>query len=128
VARIWLGAFVEHKTAMRAWLRPIYPASAEPEASDEPIALVVAFAAYKLVFQVFIPLVEGDLSLRHNWDDTLISLWPPSQEQVRWPPKYRFAPDSVEYLAARINDGRQPLTGDFSLRSSYTSPDPVVDA
>lgn len=113
---------------MWAWLRPIYSGSAEPDASDEPMALVVTVTAYKLVFQVFIPLVEGDLSLRDNCDDALISLWPPSQEQVKWPPKYRFAPDSVEYLAARINDGRQPVTGDFSLRSSYTSPDPVVDA
>ncbi|MCA1600248.1 MAG: hypothetical protein LC776_00920 [Acidobacteria bacterium] len=94
----------------------------EGTGEDAVIGWCVTFTIVRLVFQVFIPFIDGTLAPLETFNDSVVQLWPRQSPTLDWPPRYQFDSDSVQALAVRIYDDRKPVTTEVTLTEAVRRP------
>lgn len=119
---VWIAAYTD-KNPLVVIPRLIF-ASEHDEGigEDRLIGWCVTFTIVRIVFQVFIPFVDGTLAPLETFNDSVVQLWPRQSTTLDWPPHYQFDSDSVQALAARIYDNREPVVTEVTLREAVRRP------
>lgn len=120
---VWLGAYVDRDGQLSVRIRPIYPHGSTMASSVSPVAVCITFTIVRLVFQILVPLVEGELRTGEQFDRCVLALWPEIAGGLKWPPPYRFASDSIDVLRRRFSDGTGSDVMGVELRSSFDGAD-----
>jgi hypothetical protein len=110
---VWIAAYTD--TDALLVIPRLILSGGEEGAGQIVIGWCVTFSIVRVVFQVFVPFVEGTLAALENFNDSAVQLWPRQSPTVDWPPRYQFDSDSIRALAARIYDNREPLISTVTL-------------
>lgn len=115
---VWMAAYTD-KNPLVVIPRLIF-ASEHDEGigEDRLIGWCVTFTIVRIVFQVFIPFVDGTLAPLETFNDSVVQLWPRQSPTLDWPPRYQFDRDSVQALAVRIYDNREPVITEVTLKEA----------
>jgi hypothetical protein len=117
---VWIAAYTG--TGSLLVIPRLILSGGEEGAGPIVIGWCVTFSIVRIVFQVFIPLVEGALGPLENFNDSVVQLWPRQSPTVDWPPRYQFDSDSIHALAARIYDNREPFISTVMLTEALRIP------
>jgi hypothetical protein len=112
--KVWIAAFSDGYFP-KPELRPIFGPEGTA-ASVTPIGLCATFVMIRVVFQVLITFVPGDLASLETFGGNIEQLWPSSSDDLSWPPSYYFDCTSFPALSARINDNRQNVRMEVTLK------------
>jgi hypothetical protein len=80
--------------------------------------MVHYFLIVRIVFQVFIPFADGTLAPLETFNGSVVQLWPRQSPTLDWPPRYQFDGHSVNALAVRIYDNREPVITEVTLKEA----------
>ncbi|MEV0725872.1 hypothetical protein AB0I37_24215 [Micromonospora purpureochromogenes] len=107
---VWIAAYADHNEPLMVMPWIIYA-----EESGEVLAVCLTFTIVKVAFQVLIPYSEGDLSSLEDFMGSVEQIWPAQDENITWPPPYRFDGHSLPALASRVYDNRGPVRMEVTL-------------
>lgn len=122
--RVWIGAYHD-PDPLPLIIRPIYAESAGE--AERLSGWCVTFAVVRVAFQVFIPFFEGNLAPLPDFLGSVVQVWPPTGLDLDWPPPYRFDKESLQALAARVNDNRTVIEMEVTLTKAAREPVPATD-
>jgi hypothetical protein len=117
---VWIAAYTDTDSLLV--IPRLILSGGEEGAGQIVIGWCVTFSIVRIVFQVFIPFVEGALGPLENFNDSVVQLWPRQSPTVDWPPRYQFDSDSIHALAARIYDNREPFISTVTLTEALRIP------
>ena len=119
---VWIAAYTDINPLV-VIPRLIFASERDEGASkDRLIGWCVIFTIVRIVFQVFIPFVDGTLAPLETFNDSVVQLWPRQSPTIDWPPRYQFDSDSVRALAVRIYDNREPVVTEVTLKEAVRKP------
>ena len=119
---VWIAAYTD-SSALMVIPRLIWSSDRDEGVGDDTvIGWCVTFSIVRMVFQVFIPFVNGTLAPLETFNDSVMQLWPRQSPTLDWPPRYQFDSDSVQALAARIYDNREPVITEVTLTEAVRKP------
>jgi hypothetical protein len=111
---VWIAAYCDGTGNLQ-----VIPWLIFAEDSDDIIAVCITFTVVKVVFQVLIPFMEGDLSPKvESFFDSVKMIFPRPTENLIWPLPYCFDESSIKALSCRIYDNREPVIMDVTMRRS----------
>ncbi|MFK0014831.1 hypothetical protein [Streptomyces sp. NPDC091027] len=122
--RVWIAAYHD-PDPLPLIIRPIYAESTGE--AERLTGWCVTFAVVRVAFQVFIPLLEGDLAPLPDFFGSVVQVWPPTGSDLDWPPPYRFDSASLQALAARVNDNREVVEMEVTLVEAVREPAPGTE-
>lgn len=117
--RVWIAAYHD-SDPLPLIIRPIYAESAEE--AERLSGWCVTFAVVRVAFQVFTPLIEGDLAPLPDFLGSVVQVWPPTGSDLDRPPPYRFDSACLQALAARVNDNREVVEMEVTLVEAVGEP------
>jgi len=113
---VWIGAYGDVSGNLQAipWL-------ILAEKSDDVIAVCFTFTVLRIVFQVLIPFTESNLSPSiETFNDSVKMIFPTPTPDFIWPPPYCFDDESIQALAKRVYDNREPVVMNVNMKVSRT--------
>ncbi len=121
--RVWIAAYTDMSSVLETHSWRILTAKSQPSDPDELLGYCVTFSIVHVAFQVFIPIMDGSLSELENFNGSILQIWPPTSDEVAWPPEWQFDRHSIVALARRIYDNRVPVVMDVTLnRTTFHRP------
>lgn len=112
--RVWMGAYCGERGRLQAIPWPVYAKDGETI-----LALCITFTVVRIAFQVFIPFQPGgSLASLESFHNSVKMLYPDPTSDLVWPPEFYFDEESIEALACRIFNNREPVTREVTMRRS----------
>ncbi len=111
---VWAGAYCGERGRLQAIPWPIYDKD-----GVTILAVCITFTVVRIAFQVFIPFqLGGSLAPLQSFHDSVKMLYPNPTASLVWPPEFCFDEESIEALARRIFNNREPVTREVTMRRS----------
>jgi hypothetical protein len=122
---VWIAAYTD-TNALVVIPRLIFSGDRDEGTSEDTvIGWCITFSIVRIVFQVFIPFADGTLAPLETFNDSVVQLWQRQSSTLDWPPRYQFDNESVQALAARIYDNREPVITEVTLMEAVRkAPEP----
>jgi hypothetical protein len=118
--RVWLGAYTSMTDALAIHVWDVMSEDAE---SEEIVGRCITFSVVRMVFQVFIPFWDAELSERlTDFGGNIRGIWPPESDFFDWPPRHYFDELSIVALSKRIYDNREPVVVEVNLKQAVIRP------
>ncbi|WP_157744340.1 hypothetical protein [Micromonospora viridifaciens] len=114
---VWIAAYADHNEPLKVMPWIIYV-----KESDDVLAICLTFTIVRVALQVLIPYLEGDLSPLEDFMGSVEQIWPARNQNITWPPPYRFDRHSLPALACRVYDNREPVRMEVTLHRTLVAP------
>jgi hypothetical protein len=86
--------------------------------SDDTLAVCYTFTAHRVAFQVLVTYMAGDLSPLETFNNSVEKIFPTTNAEISWPPPFQFDSASLQALACRVYDNREPVKMDVTLQGT----------
>lgn len=108
--QVWIAAYSDSSSAlvMHRW-------NVLEVDRDRAMASYITFTIGRIAFQVFFPFLKGSLAPLDDFAGNVVGIWPPKSRHIDWPPNYYFDKVSLEALAKRGYDNREPVVMSVTL-------------